>query len=212
MENVTHWTHQSTADFVYNISSDFVAQLETKMEEEDISRGALANRLSKTSGRVSQVFNNPGNLSLRVIVDYARALGMKVSLVAYDDGDSKNENGPINPDVFVKCWEKCNQPQDLFEVAAANSQIFYDVNLALNWALEEMPCLPADPHYVYVGAGQQTVWNSIHTTFEEATAKTFLPVGVGGPQEIINGIPFIANQLFTVKTGVVYAKQEAIGT
>ncbi len=117
MEKLAHWTQRSVADFVYNISSNFVAQLETRMEEKEISRSELAARMNKSNGRVSQVFNNPGNLSLRVIVEYARTLGMKVSIVAYDDGDSDNKNGPINPEVFVKTWEMANSPLDLFEVA-----------------------------------------------------------------------------------------------
>lgn len=115
MEKLVHWTQSSPAGFVYEISSTFVAQLETRMEKEKITRSQLASRLKKTTGRVSQVFNDPGNLGLKLIVEYARELGMKVSIVAYDDGDPKNEKGPINPDVFVKCWEKLGCPANLFE-------------------------------------------------------------------------------------------------
>lgn len=121
MENVTHWTQNNIANFVYEISSTYVAQLETKMEKEKISRSQLASRLKKTTGRVSQVFNDPGNLGLRLIVEYARELGMKVSIVAYDDGDPNNEKGPVNPEVFVKCWEKQNCPANLFEVEKAET-------------------------------------------------------------------------------------------
>jgi transcriptional regulator with XRE-family HTH domain len=117
MGKLAHWTQRSTADFVYNISSNFVAQLETRMEDMPMSKTELAERIGKTNGRVSQVFNDPGNLSLRVIVEYARALGMKVGIIAYDDGDPGNNNGPINPDVFVASWEKVGRPSDLFEVA-----------------------------------------------------------------------------------------------
>jgi hypothetical protein len=119
MENVAHWTQQSTGDFVYNISSTFVAQIETKMEEDKVSRSELANRLNKTTGRVSQILNNPGNLSLRVMVETAQPLGMKVSVIAYDDDDPGNGHGPIDPDVFVKCWERAGRPANLFEVEDA---------------------------------------------------------------------------------------------
>jgi hypothetical protein len=68
------------------------------------------------------VFNNPGNLSLRVIVEFARVLGMKVGIVAYDDGDPANSNGPINPDVFVKSWENARCPRDLFDLAEADAK------------------------------------------------------------------------------------------
>jgi transcriptional regulator with XRE-family HTH domain len=116
MEAVTHWTQNSTADFVYSISSNFVAQIETKIEEEGISQNEIACKMNKTSGRVSQVLNNPGNLSIRVMVELARALGMKVSIVAYDDHDPNNDSGPVDPDVFVKCWEHAGRPANLFNV------------------------------------------------------------------------------------------------
>jgi hypothetical protein len=124
MEKVMHWTQSSIADFIYNISATFVSQLESRMEEREINKSELAIRLQKTNGRVSQVLNDPGNLSLRVIVEYARALGLKVGIIAYDDGDPDNNNGPINPDVFVKSWEKLNRPVDLFEVEES-SQVQY---------------------------------------------------------------------------------------
>jgi hypothetical protein len=124
MENVAHWTQQSTADFVYGIAATFVAQIETKMEEGDVSRSEIAKRLNKTSGRVSQILNNPGNLGLKVMVETAGSLGMKVGVIAYDDHDPTNENGPIDPDVFVKCWERAGRPANLFEIEGASA---YDI-------------------------------------------------------------------------------------
>ena len=119
MENVAHWTRQSTADYVYSISSTFIAQIETKMEDDDISRTEVASRLKKSSGRVSQILNNPGNLSIRVMVEVANSLGMKVGVIAYDDSDPDNTKGPIDPDVFVKSWEKLGRPVDLFALEEA---------------------------------------------------------------------------------------------
>jgi transcriptional regulator with XRE-family HTH domain len=116
METVAHWTQKSTADFVYSISSNFVAQIEPKIEEEGISQNEIAEKMKKTSGRVSQLLNNPGNLSIRVMVEVARALGMKVGVVAYDDNDPDNTRGPIDPDVFRKCWENAGRPVNLFGV------------------------------------------------------------------------------------------------
>jgi hypothetical protein len=115
MENVAHFTQQSVSAFVLGISSTFVAQIETKMENDDVKRSEVAHRLDKTTGRVSQILNNPGNLSLRVMVEVAGTLGMKVSVLAYDDRDPKNENGPIDPEVFVKCWERAGRPTNLFD-------------------------------------------------------------------------------------------------
>lgn len=108
-----HWTERSTADFVYKIASDFVLQLEKKMDGA-VSQKELAERLGVSVGRVSQVINNPGNLTIRNIVEYSRALGLKVSVVAYDDGDPENHNGPINSEIFYRCWQKNGEPTDFF--------------------------------------------------------------------------------------------------
>jgi predicted XRE-type DNA-binding protein len=115
METMTkHWTHESTEAFVFCVSSDFVAQLEKKIEEKELKRKELAEALQVSEGRVSQVLNDPGNLTIRKMVEYARALGMKVSVVAYEDGDPENNRGPINAEVFSKCWQLIGKPNDLF--------------------------------------------------------------------------------------------------
>jgi transcriptional regulator with XRE-family HTH domain len=109
-----HWTSRSTADFVHRISSDFVFQIENRMEEEPINQSNLAKRLGVSDGRVSQVLRNPGNITLKKMVEYAQALGMKVAIVAYDDGDPKNENGPINSQIFTASWKRLGRPNDFF--------------------------------------------------------------------------------------------------
>jgi transcriptional regulator with XRE-family HTH domain len=110
----THWTGRSIEDFVYRISSDFALQIENKMDEEGVTQSSLADTLGVTDGRVSQVLRNPGNLTLKKMVQYARSLGMKVSVVAYEDGDPQNENGPINSQIFSTCWTKAGKPTDFF--------------------------------------------------------------------------------------------------
>jgi hypothetical protein len=145
-----------------------------------------------------------------VVFDFARALGMKVSIVAYDDGDSENKNGPIIPDVFVKCWEKCNRPQDLFEVVQASPQTFYNVNLAANWILG----LPADVpgHRVQtLGEGrEEPTWNTFLKEMNEGKLVR-VDLETSQDQEIVNDSPIFVNQEFPRKTGVVYAEQKAIG-
>ncbi|HXZ13839.1 MAG TPA: helix-turn-helix transcriptional regulator [Candidatus Sulfotelmatobacter sp.] len=111
-----HWTSRSTEDFVYRISSDFVLQIEKKMEADTVTQAALADELGVTDGRVSQVLRNPGNLTLKKVVEYARALGMKAAIVAYEDGDTENLNGPINSEIFSLCWKKVGSPKDFFAV------------------------------------------------------------------------------------------------
>ena len=109
-----HWTERSNEDFLFRIAADFITQLEDKMESLPMSQDELAQRLNVTKGRVSQILNNPGNITLSKIVKYARTLGLKVSIVAYEDNDPNNENGPINSEVFSICWEKSGKPRDFW--------------------------------------------------------------------------------------------------
>lgn len=112
MDKLTHWTDESTDDFLYKIAADFVRQLENHLGE--VTQQRLADRLGVTPGRVSQVLNKPGNLTLKKCIQYARALGKKVALVAYDDGDSENINGPVNAQIFERCWINAGRPADFF--------------------------------------------------------------------------------------------------
>lgn len=111
-----HWTTQSLGDFAYWVASDFTAQIESRLEEKEIGKNDFAGLLDVSVSRVSQVLNDPGNITLGNVVKYARALGMKVALVAYDDADPENEKGPITAEVFTKCWERLGSPNDLFEL------------------------------------------------------------------------------------------------
>ena len=115
----THWTERSTEDFLYRISADFIAQVEEVMEQEDINQSALAQALGVTEGRVSQVLNDPGNLTLKKIAEYARAIRRKIAVVCYDDGDRANRNGPIHPSVFKTCWELAGRPKDFFPLQSS---------------------------------------------------------------------------------------------
>src|SRR5258705_6111448 len=115
----THWTERNVEDFVHRISFDFITQVAKKLESSPMSRAELANKLGVSKGRISQILNKPGNLTLRKAVAYARALGMKVAVVAYDDGDQGNEKGPISSEIFSICWNNQNQPRD-FETASSS--------------------------------------------------------------------------------------------
>ena len=120
METLTskHWTAESIEDFTFRIASDFLAQVETKIEAGEVSRTELAQRLDRTPGRVSQLFNNPGNLTVTSAVRLVRAAGMKVALVAYDDNDPQNNNGPVNSELFYRCWKHMGAPRTFFEFAS----------------------------------------------------------------------------------------------
>jgi transcriptional regulator with XRE-family HTH domain len=116
MATRTHWTERSVDDFVHRISSDFVVQLEERIEDDKLTQKDVAERLGVTGGAVSQTLNSPGNLELKTMVQYARAVGMKLAVVAYDDNDPRNEKGPIISEIFAKCWERLGKPQDFFEL------------------------------------------------------------------------------------------------
>jgi hypothetical protein len=111
-----HWTSESVQNFTYRIASDFLAQVETKIENGDVTRTELAYRLNRTLGRVSQLFN-PGNITVSSAVRLVRAANMKVALVAYDDNDPENQNGPINSELFYRCWKHMGAPKTFFELA-----------------------------------------------------------------------------------------------
>jgi transcriptional regulator with XRE-family HTH domain len=114
---MAHWTDRSLDDFLYRIAADFVAQLETKIQSESLNKTELAQRLRISKGRVSQLLNNPGNLSLKTIIRFARALGMKIAIVAYDDQDPQNEHGPIDSEIFRICWANSGRPADFWSLA-----------------------------------------------------------------------------------------------
>lgn len=113
---IAHWTASSSKDFQFRVASDFVAQLESYMNDHGWNQAQLAKELQVTEGRVSQILNNPGNLSIGLMVKCVRALGMKMGIVVYNDDDTQNIQGPINPEVFRICWEKCGKPADFWMI------------------------------------------------------------------------------------------------
>jgi len=122
----THWTERSTEDFVHRLSSDFIVQLDKRIKDDEVTKKQVADRLGVTGGAVSQVLNNPGNLELRTMVQYARALGMKVAVIAYDDGDPDNKKGPISSEIFAKCWERLDKPQTFFQLNETRCWIVHE--------------------------------------------------------------------------------------
>lgn len=111
-----HWTAKSSEDFRFAIAFNFVSQVEQVVDEEGISRKDLARRLGVSQGRVSQVINDPGNLTLKSIVEWSAVLGRKAAVVLYDDDDTENRYGPIDPDIFVHCWESLGKPRDFSDL------------------------------------------------------------------------------------------------
>jgi hypothetical protein len=108
-----HWTADSPLRMVRAISSDFIAQLETVMEDSGCSHVELAKRLCVTMGRVSQMMNSPGNFTLKNGVLYARSVEANVAMVVYP---ANGTSAPISGDVFRACWEIAGCPKNMFDI------------------------------------------------------------------------------------------------
>jgi predicted XRE-type DNA-binding protein len=153
-----HWTEEGTDDFLYRIAADFIRQIENAMETAGVNQAELAKRLKVTEGRVSQVLNNPGNLTLKKIVEYVRALGRKVAIVEYDDGDTKNLNGPVNSEIFAKCWYEAGLPTDFFALQYATTK----------YVLAPLP----SPYYMEIPIGKTAATNQPARTRTGQSAAT----------------------------------------
>lgn len=121
---MNHWTQDSVSDFVYSISLDFFTQLEDRIQESGMQRKEVADKLSVTPSAVSQMLNSPPEKpELETLVKYARGLGLKVSVVLYNDDDPNNERGPVYSGIFEKSWEALKHPRDLEAVNEAMSHM-----------------------------------------------------------------------------------------
>jgi len=109
-KGMAHWAFEDDASLQARIASDFLSQIEAIVAEKDWSHADLAKALDVSEGRVSQVFNNPGNLTLRSMTKFANAVNMLVSVVAYKLTDELRRAGPVGSDVFEACWSKLGRP------------------------------------------------------------------------------------------------------
>lgn len=117
MTHATHWTERSTEDFLYSVASDFVEQIQRKMKALDMKPSELARASKVSKGRISQIFKDPGNISLETMIKFARALGLKLFVSAYEDPDDpNNERGPLNGDIANILWERAGRPFDMWDI------------------------------------------------------------------------------------------------
>lgn len=138
--NSVHWTANSNEDFQFRVAMDFVVQLEKKMDSEGINQKELAKRLQVSVGRVSQVLNDPGRLNWKSIVDYARAVGLKAAVVAYDDNDPLNIQGPVNSEIFSMCWNNFGRPRTVFDLEDSRATYSWVLSIGdcfSDWQMEE---------------------------------------------------------------------------
>lgn len=127
-----HWTERSTADFQFRVAADFVRQIEAKLDSLELDQKGLAEKLKISDGRVSQVLNNPGNLNLQTMIKWSRALGMKLSILAYEDEDARNELGPIDSQVFMTCWQQCGKPRNFWDLDEWSRSIWFHPALTIS--------------------------------------------------------------------------------
>lgn len=123
-----HWTERDTADFLFRVAADFASQVELKLTDGPILQKDLAHLLNVTEAAVSQTLTRPGNMKLEKMIKYARALGMKLSVVLYDDGDAENKRGPVHSDIFKICWEKQGKPMDFWAFTNTKCMAMADTN------------------------------------------------------------------------------------
>ncbi|MFZ3342958.1 MAG: hypothetical protein WA213_18900 [Terriglobales bacterium] len=111
-----HWSAGNPVRMVRAISFDFIAQLETRIEEiPGFNNKELAKRLGVSLGRVSQVMNSPGNFTIRNAALYANAVDRNVTIVMYPL-DPNGDQAPISGDVFRACWDIAGRPKNMFEI------------------------------------------------------------------------------------------------
>jgi predicted XRE-type DNA-binding protein len=122
---MTHWTTGSAADFAYFVSADFMMQIELQLEKNKISKKRFAQKIGVEPSRVSQLLHNPGNLEVASMVKCTLALGKKLAVVVYDDGDPTNMKGPVSGDMFRESWEKMHSPRDMFALEGVAATRIY---------------------------------------------------------------------------------------
>lgn len=102
----------------HGLAFSFIAQIEKKLESSPMTQKQLARKLGISEGAVSKFLNNPQNVTLKTAAKYARALGFKLAMVAYEDDDPANEKGLVSSEIFAACWERSGKPRDIWSLQA----------------------------------------------------------------------------------------------
>lgn len=134
-----HWSEKSAKDFRFAVAFDYIAQVQIALEERDLSQSEFAERVGVSKGRISQLFNNPGNMTMDSMVRFARGIGQKMGIVFYDDGDPQNELGPVDSELFRASWEAMGKPRSFdkfetedqvcFKLAETNDEMVSGTNI-----------------------------------------------------------------------------------
>lgn len=111
------WVETSIENLKYFIGADFVDQLEARLAVEGLTQKTFADKLGVTQGRVSQIFNNPGNLTLDTMVSWGHAVGMKTGVVLYGGSSEEAMKGPLSGEIFISCWKELGEPRAMFDIS-----------------------------------------------------------------------------------------------
>ena|SRR6266436_209963 len=161
LKTTRHWTEGNTPGLVRWIASDLMAQLEMRMEQiPGCNHVELSKRLRVTVGRVSQVMNTPGNITLRNAVHYSGAVDRKVVFVTYDAAVVPSGCAPISGDVFRACWEKLGRPLNMFDFRDNTS----------SWSSPAYPANSNGVLYLNGGAVNGQGWRPVDGTFDTGSS------------------------------------------
>ncbi len=95
------------------VKQDFLDQLKAYMREKKVTQSQLAKALGVSEGRISQVLNNPTNVTLLTSIKLVRALGLKMSVVGYD----AEETAPhVSGEAMRAAWEAEGRPADFWDL------------------------------------------------------------------------------------------------
>jgi transcriptional regulator with XRE-family HTH domain len=96
--------------FADHVLFDFIDKLNFRLLELGLTRRDFARKLGVSEGRISQIFNNPSNFTMNKMVEWARELGLKVTLVSYEDKDDPS-GAPVFSDSFREIWKIFGRPR-----------------------------------------------------------------------------------------------------
>jgi len=121
--NEKHWTAESDENFWFAVVLDCLFQLENRMAELGMNYAEFSERVGLSEDEIERLFNEDSDeIPMTTLVKWAKALGMKLTLVAYDDGDVKvgsEDNarcGPVNPEIFAHCWKIMGKPRNVWDI------------------------------------------------------------------------------------------------
>ena len=104
-------------DYWSTIASHFIMQLEDVMDRKRISFDALAHKVDVLPSVLEFVFEQPGNLWPALAIRLAMAVNMGISLVLYDQPNSKKH---VGAEILTQCWERQGRPRNYIDLGGEN--------------------------------------------------------------------------------------------